>query len=203
MLSVLTVGHSTHSWERFAKLLSAAGVTAVADVRSSPYSRHTPHFNRETLIASLRTRQIAYVFLGKELGGRPDRPDLFTAGVADYEKMAATETFRAGLDRIIEGARRYHIALMCSEHDPLDCHRCLLVARRLRDRSIDVAHVLSNGSVESHSSIEDRLLNLQGLAKEDFFATREQRLNVAYRERNLRVAYAENEPDVNSPTSAM
>ena len=107
---------------------------AVADVRSSPYSRHSPHFSRDELRAELRSEGISYVFLGNELGGRPKDRRFYCEGVADYEKMAQTPEFKTGLDRVIEGARKYRIALMCSEHDPLDCHRCLLVGRALAQR---------------------------------------------------------------------
>src|SRR5439155_24000994 len=68
---LFTVGHSNLEAEGLLGLLRAAGVTAVADVRSSPYSRRLPQFNRAALEASLRAAGIAYVFLGAELGGRP------------------------------------------------------------------------------------------------------------------------------------
>ena len=137
-LTVLTIGHSTHSWERFLALLRSANVTAVADVRTSPYSRLYPHFNRDDLREELRADGISYVFLGKELGGRPSERRFYCEGVADYEKMAQASEFNKGLDRVVEGAKKYRIALMCSERDPLDCHRCLLVGRALAQRAVRV-----------------------------------------------------------------
>jgi len=104
---IFTIGHSTHSWERFAALLSSANVTAVADVRTSPYSRHSPHFNREELCEELRSGGISCAFLGKELGGRPTEQKLYCEGVADYERMAQTSEFEKGLDRVLEGAGKY------------------------------------------------------------------------------------------------
>src|SRR5262249_47172092 len=159
---VLTIGHSTHSWERFIALLRNAKVTAVADVRASPYSRLCPHFNRKDLCEELRSNGISYVFLGKELGGRPSEQSFYCEGVADYEKMAQSIDFIKGLDRVVEGAKKYRIALMCSERNPLDCHRCLLVGRALVQRGIRVSHILDPGRVASHSEIEDQLLELSG-----------------------------------------
>lgn len=188
---ILTIGHSNHSPEHFLALLRGAGVTAVADVRSAPYSRHMPHFSREPLAALLRKAGVAYVFLGRELGGRPDSRALYSNGSADYERMACTEAFRRGLDRVMDGARRHRIALMCSEQDPLDCHRCLLVARRLRERGHRVGHILADGRIEPHEESEARLLAAVRMDANDLFASREERLADAYRTRGRKVAFAE------------
>lgn len=199
---VLTIGHSTLSYEDFLKLLRDASVTAVADVRSAPYSRHYPHFNRETLKRALDADGIKYSFLGEELGGRPKDRRLFFDGVANYERMAREPSFMKGLDRVIEGARKYRVALMCSERDPLDCHRCLLVSCALAQREVRVSHILGDGSIASHDKIEDRLLEFAGRNDEDLFAPRSERLAAAYRERASKVAFAEPEPDPRSPMAA-
>jgi uncharacterized protein (DUF488 family) len=88
--------------------------------------------------------------------------------MADYEKMAQASEFGNGLDRIIEGAKKYRVALMCSERDPLDCHRCLLVGRALAQRGVRVNHILDDGNVVSHAEIEDKLLELSGRSTDDF-----------------------------------
>jgi uncharacterized protein (DUF488 family) len=191
---VFTIGHSVHSQERFGALLRGAGVTAIADVRSAPYSRRHPQFNRETLRAALQAEGIAYVFLGRELGGRPSGPQFYTAGVADYEKMAQSPAFREGLDRIIDGARTYRVALMCSERDPLHCHRCLLVSRALAEQGVRVSHILDDGSRVGHAEIEDRLLDVASQDTADLFASRPERLAAAYREYGRKVAFAEPKP---------
>jgi uncharacterized protein (DUF488 family) len=192
---VLTIGHSTHAWEDFVALLRGANVTAIADVRSSPYSVHSPQFNRDRLREGLRLEGISYVFLGKELGGRPNAHKFYHEGVADYESMARTPEFEKGLDRIIEAATTYRIALMCSERDPLDCHRCLLVGRVLAERGVVVNHILEDGTVVSQAQIEDSLLVLSGRSDEDLFATRLERVAASYRERARKVAFTE--PDIN------
>jgi uncharacterized protein (DUF488 family) len=138
VVEVLTIGHSTLPYERFLELLRRASVTAIVDARSAPYSRQFPQFNRETLSNELRANGIAYVFLGTELGGRPSERQFYHDGIADYERMSRSADFGKGLDRVVEVATKYRIALMCSERDPLDCHRCLLVGRALAQRGIRV-----------------------------------------------------------------
>jgi uncharacterized protein (DUF488 family) len=189
--SVWTVGHSTHSYERFLKLLRSARITAVADVRTSPYSRHFTHFNKDNLRDELRMDGIVYSFLGKELGGRPTGSQYYCDGVADYERMAEAPDFRHGIQRVLEGARKYRIALMCSEHDPLDCHRCLLVGRALADRGIAVKHIKSDGAIADHHEIEQRLLKSEGQLGGDLFLSTEEKLADAYRKRARKVAYSE------------
>jgi uncharacterized protein (DUF488 family) len=187
---ILTIGHSRHSWERFTALLDGAGVEAIADIRSAPRSRFSPQFNKEAMAAALAARNVAYVFLGKELGGRPQSPALFTGGVADYEKMAATPEFRLGLERLIEAAARSNVAALCSEADPLECHRCLLVGRALAEQGADVRHILASGDVVTHDEVEDRLLSLEKLAEADLLAgSRAERLVQAYRSRSRKAGY--------------
>jgi uncharacterized protein (DUF488 family) len=193
---VLTIGHSTLSLETFLAMLERARVTAVADVRSSPFSRRVPHFSRNELRVALKARGIKYVFLGKELGGRPRASNLYCDGVANYEKMAQEPDFLKGIERVISGARRHTIALMCSEHNPLDCHRCLLVGRALAEQHLSVGHILNNGRVAAQQEIEEKLLTLSGDATDDLFAAREDRLTKAYRQRAKNVAYREPRPEM-------
>lgn len=199
---VLTIGHSTLPPELFLSRLEKAGVTAVADVRSSPFSRRVPHFSRDELRAALKGSGIKYVFLGKELGGRPRANNLYCNGVADYEKMALAPDFLNGIDRVISGSQEHTIALMCSEHDPLDCHRCLLVGRALSERNISLGHILNDGRVAGQNEIEERLLNLFCGAMDDMFATRAERLAQAYRLRAKNVAYREPRPEMAQSTTS-
>lgn len=155
---ILTIGHSNHSLERFVALLAEHRVTAVVDVRSAPYSRFRPHFNRKALAAALKTHGIDYAFLGRELGGRPTDPACYDGGRVDYERVARTSSFRDGVDRVIDGGARHRIALMCAEKEPLDCHRTLLVARALDEAGVAIAHILADGHLEPHAETMDRLL---------------------------------------------
>lgn len=196
-VEVLTIGHSTLPYERFLALLRQASITAVADVRTAPYSRHFPQFNQDVLRNELREDRIAYVYLGEELGGRPKDSRFFCKGVADYEKMAQTDEFARGIGRVIEGAKKYRIALMCSEHDPLDCHRCLLVGRALHEQEIGVRHILNDGQIVDHLEIEARLMTVTGKSDIDLFEPPAKRLAAAYRDQALRVAFSEGLHDTN------
>jgi len=167
---VFTIGHSNHSSERFLALLQGASITAVADVRSIPRSRRWPHFSRVRIEHWLAEAGIADDFLGAELGGKPADPALLREGRPDYDLMAATPAFKAGLERVLDGAGRYRIALMCAEREPLDCHRFLLVSRHLRERGVCLRHILADGSIEPHEITENRLLRQAGLAVDALLA---------------------------------
>ncbi len=184
MSTICTIGHSAHDLPTFQRLLVRAEVGVVVDVRSNPASR-LPHFNRTALKERLNAAGVGYVFLGFELGGRPR-----SGGVADYEKMAINPIFTEGLARVEEMAVRMRLALMCSEYEPLTCHRCLLVGRRLAERDGSVAHILRDGTIEPNEVTEDRLLALTRQTERDLLATREDRLRAAYRIQGLRIAGA-------------
>ncbi len=186
---VLSVGHSNLSYDDFLALLRGAGATAVADVRSSPYSRRLPHFDGRELKRRLAAEGIAYVHLGRELGGRPSDRRLYRDGVADYEAMARVPAFASGLDRLVAGASRYRIAMMCSEGDPTECHRCLLVGRALKERGTRVGHVMSDGRQVRQEAVEQYLLALAGELREDLFRTPAERVSSAYRARASKFAY--------------
>lgn len=185
-----SIGHSSHSWETFSLLLARYNINAIADVRSSPFSGRFPQFSKDEVSSALRTSGIAYVFLGRELGGRPANSALFSGATADYEKMANAPLYKSGIERLIDGQRKFQIATMCSERDPLDCHRCLLVSRSLLSHGIDTHHILDDGSCVTQSMIEDRLLRRVGGGNEDLFLSPEERLQKAYREQSMRVAYS-------------
>lgn len=194
MTQVLSIGHSTLDYDQFVARLKTAGVTAIADVRTSPFSRNFAHFNRDVLKDALARDGISYVFLGKELGGRPKEEEYYTDGIADYEKMAKSDLFQKGLERVEQGARKYRIAMMCSERSPLECHRCLLVGRALAERGVTVSHLLPDGEAVAQSEIEEQLLAMAGKQEDDMFASPAERLNDAYRERARKVAFAEASP---------
>jgi Protein of unknown function, DUF488 len=201
-IEVLTIGHSSLAYGDFLRRLDMSGVTAIADVRSSPYSRRSPQFGKKELSDALRLSGIAYVFLGKELGGRPTNPKLFNYGIADYERMAAEPEFLEGLLRVAHGAQRYKIALMCSEASPFDCHRCLLVGRALHERGASVKHILSDDSLCSQNDIESSLLEMANKESGDLFQSRSERLWAAYRSRARKVAYSESGESDRQPHGA-
>ena len=190
---VFTIGHSTHSIEKFIALLSMHGIDVVADVRSSPFSKFNPQFNRENLQTSLKASGIRYVFLGKELGARSEDPACYVADKVQYDRLAQTPLFQSGLDRVVEGAENYRIALMCAEKDPLDCHRTILVSRELLKRGLTVTHILEDGSLESHTESIARLVTSLGMSMDDMFISRDEIIDQAYRRQADRIAYDQGE----------
>lgn len=160
-----TIGHSNLNIDEFIELLHKYQITALADVRSHPYSRYLPHFNKNYLQKVCKNSHINYVFLGEELGARTKDQKCYINGKAVYEKIAATELFQQGIKRIIKGSKNYTIALMCAEKDPITCHRAILICQHLRKYDLEINHILSNGTIESHQDLEDRLLSIYGFNK--------------------------------------
>ena len=184
-----TIGHSNHEITAFIGLLQQHGITALGDVRSLPYSRYVPHYSREPLKAALANAGIAYAFLGKQLGARSDNPACYNRGRVQYERLAQERNFSEGIMRVKQGMNRHCIALMCAEKDPIECHRALLVARKLFETGIPVNHILADGAVETHQALESRLLALCKLPEEGIFKSREEFLTEAYLIQGKRIAY--------------
>lgn len=186
---IFSLGHSSLAFPRFLDLLQNAQVTAVADVRTSPFSRRFPWFSQREMKEGLKGAGIAYAFLGKELGGRPTSPQLYRGSVADYCAMSKTDLFNSGIDRVLHGSKAHRIAMVCSERDPLHCHRCLLVGRKLADLDISVTHLNFEGGRETQSQVEDRLLREEKLFASDLLKSHSDRLAEAYLKRSRQVAY--------------
>ena len=159
--SILTIGHSNHSIERFLSLLNCHSVEVVADVRSHPYSTYAPVFDHEALEKSLRAAGLQYVYLGKELGGRPRGNAYYdTDGRVLYGKVAESSAFREGLARLEKGLRKSVVALLCAEEDPAVCHRRLLVTRVLAEREVRVQHIRGDGRLQTEDELQAPQLNL-------------------------------------------
>ena len=189
---VLTIGHSNHAVANFLALLRQHAVSAVADVRSAPYSHFNPQFNREALQCALTEAGIAYVHLGRELGGRSDDPACYQEGRICYDRVAKTQNFRDGLRRLEMGMAEHRLALMCAEKEPLHCHRTLLVAQALDVDGVHVSHIHTDGHLESHAVAMDRLLEAVRLPTDgDLLAqSRADLVAAAIRWQTARVGYA-------------
>ena len=192
--AVLTIGHSNHALEVFVALLRTHGVTTLADVRSAPYSRFNPHFKRKALDSALEARGIAYLFLGRALGGRPDDPSCYEKGRVRYDRVARSPLFHEGIERLVRDAKDERIALMCAEKEPLDCHRTLLVGRSLEAQGVAVAHILADGSLEPHDEAMDRLLDSLKLPRGDLLHSRQELIEEALALKERRIAYAGKAP---------
>jgi uncharacterized protein (DUF488 family) len=188
---IYTIGHSKHPIDRFIALLQRHGINALADVRSTPFSRFNPQFNRNTLQATLAEAGIEYVFLGEELGARSKDPACYEGGQVSYAKLAATPLFQRGIARLETGMTNHKVAIMCAEKEPLDCHRTILVSRELRRRGIPVAHILESGELEPHEATLGRLRARLKMPLEGDLFGGEQALNEqAYELRARKIAYA-------------
>ena len=165
---IYTIGHSNHQIDIFISLLKRHKITAVADVRSAPYSRFNPQFNKDDFTSSLNRAGIAYVFLGKELGARPNERSFYVNGQVDFVRLAEWGEFKQGLERVIKGSEKHRVALVCAEKKPLDCHRTILVSRNLKMLGVKITHILSDGSLEDHQETEGRLLEITRCGRDIF-----------------------------------
>ncbi len=170
MSALYTIGHSNHSHAVFLELLAQHSISAVADVRSSPYSLYMPEYNRPVIEAVLRRADITYVFLGQELGARRNEESCYVDGRAKYERIALLPQFQKGLERLYQGIERYRVALMCAEADPIACHRTILVCREVKKThpGLQILHIHGDGDTEKHETLEERLVALHKLQPELF-----------------------------------
>lgn len=191
---LFTIGHSTHPIDYFLELLSHYNVNCVVDVRSVAASRFNPQYNKKALANSLKEHNIEYLHFGEEFGARQTNPDLLDdEGRVDFQKVRGSEKFAKGVDRLSKGVGEgYTIALMCSEADPLSCHRFSMISVAFKD--FEILHILKDKSIITQGELENKLLNQYAgkLPKQDIFnpATRDEQLAHAYRLLNKTVAYS-------------
>ncbi len=189
--AIYTIGHSNHPIEKFIDLLKQHDITTIGDVRSAPYSRFNPQFNTKSLAASLKKAGIAYVFLGEELGARPQDTACYDNGRVDFDRLAERDKFKSGIDRVLTGSEEYRLALMCAEKEPLDCHRTILVCRNLKAQGVSIKHILADGSLEDQRDTEARLLKATGCERDlfDQSASDSETIEKAYAKRAREIAY--------------
>lgn len=193
-MNIYTIGHSNLSLEDFISLLKQHQIKAIADVRSHPYSRYLPHFNQKPLQQQLAQHNINYIFLGKELGARPTNPDCYVNGKAVYEKIAATTDFKQGIQQLLTLANATTTSLMCSEKDPINCHRTILVCQQLTSLDCQIFHILNNGNLENHQDLETRLLKQTNLVQNPlqlslFDHLNQELIKQAYQSQGEKIAY--------------
>jgi len=200
--TLYTIGHSNHPIERFIELLRGHAITAVIDVRSHPYSRHNPQFNREPLQRRLSEDRIEYLFLGSALGARSAEASSSGSGSALFRSLPRTSVFQDGIRRVRAEMKTHRAALMCAEKDPLMCHRTMLICRSLRGERLPLRHILADGSVETQEELEERLLQLTRIQQDDLFLDREQLLDRAYDLQSDRIAFGKAGPHKGAPRSS-
>ncbi|MCF8106655.1 MAG: DUF488 domain-containing protein [Desulfohalobiaceae bacterium] len=190
MKTIYTIGYSSYQLDTFVQILKKHGINTVADVRSSPYSAYRSDFNKVSLQKFLQKHDITYVFMGNQIGARWEDPEVYIDGVVDYDLISNSSTFQEGLDRIRAGSRKYVIALMCAEKDPITCHRTILISKNLRN-DFFIQHILEDGSIEKHKDLEKRLLRMHtsGQLKLPGLGTTRTSLDDAYKIQESKIAY--------------
>jgi len=188
MNKLFTIGHSTHTIDKFIFMLQQHDIDTIVDVRSVPYSRFNSQYNQENLKAKLKANGICYVFMGQELGARyEDKSLLLDDGKVDFKKVQISENFLKGIERLKKGAYKgYNISLMCSEKNPIECHRFGLVSEYLSKNDFEIAHITPN-EVTSQKELELKLMEKYKLG--GLFADTKESLAEAYKLLNQDIAY--------------
>ncbi|MBW2090273.1 MAG: DUF488 domain-containing protein [Deltaproteobacteria bacterium] len=160
MNQIFTIGHSTDTIDKFVEYLKHFQIDTIVDVRSVPYSRYANQFNKELLSAFLKKKNIFYIPMGNNLGARYEEKELlFEDGKVDFSKVVTTNRFQKGINRVKAGVQKGHrIALMCSEKNPIECHRFSLVSNYLHKKGYVVNHIIGK-DVFTHKLLQDKLLD--------------------------------------------
>lgn len=153
---IYTVGHSNQEFATFLALLKGHGIAVLVDVRSAPYSTYAPQFDKRALDAAITSAGLTYLYLGTELGGRPEGNEFYDSdGRVVYSRVETAPLFLHGIERLLKGIQTYRIALVCSEENPSGCHRRLLIAHVLTARGVQVWHIRGDGSVQHDDELGD------------------------------------------------
>jgi len=188
---IYTIGHSNHEIETFINLLKTAKIDMIVDVRSAPFSKMYLHFNRDNLESVLKDNKVGYLFLGDLIGGRSRNRSDYENGQVVYSRLASKDDYQATIKRVLDGSTKFQIALMCSEKEPLDCHRTLLVSQSLSDQGVEVDHIHADGKIESQSDVLSRLLRNYNLDAPDLFGVETERLQEALLKQEKKIAYSD------------
>lgn len=186
---IYTIGYSSYGIDEFVSTLLKMSIEVLVDVRTNPFSKYRPEFDKEKLKNILNKNCIKYLYLGKELGGRPEGREYYKNGKVSFELLSESPIFMKGLRRLSEGANVYTIVLMCAEKDPLNCHRGILISKKLHMQGNDVNHILEDGNIETMQDMEERLLRHLKLEQYELFPDSDTLLSKAYRIQEAHVSY--------------
>ena len=154
-MNIYTIGHSNHTQENFLDLLTKAKIEVLVDVRSNPNSRWAPFANRDILKDTLKAVKLRYLYLGDMLGGQPSDSENYDeqSGKVDYQRIKQKEYFKSGIKRVLSGATKYRLCIMCAEENPKICHRNLLVASSLREEGAKILHIRGDGRIQTDEEL--------------------------------------------------
>lgn len=186
---IYTIGHSTRDVQDLIQVLRTHGVQRVIDIRSVPYSGYSPQYNRESITASLDGAGIQYLFDGERLGARSADPNMYIDDKVSYKKLAHSDLVQSGIRDLVDNSRSLSVAIMCTERDPLACHRSILVARVIEELGQKVIHIVDAKNSESHDEAIERLLHEEKLSLGDMFRTDAETIDLAYEKRETVIAF--------------
>jgi uncharacterized protein (DUF488 family) len=194
MSKLFTIGYSGLEATGFTRLLEANNINVICDVRSTPYSHYKPDFSRGPFRSFLNKSGFKYVFLGEQLGARPKDRSCYVNGQATYDRISKSSFFMDGLIRIRNGVDTLNLALVCSERDPIECHRAVLVCRNLPDLRPVTYHIHTDGTVENQDQFDERLVQLHNAAPPPLLRRPgdwERAVAQAYEKQSAAIAYRE------------
>lgn len=156
-----TIGHSTRKLEEFIDIIKSYGIDCVMDVRSCPHgsNNYNRQYDRDSLEIKIKQSGINYIYMGEQLGKkRIENEALDADGKADFDKIMECSTFKKGINRIVEGIKRGHkIVLMCSERNPFNCHRSILLGYALMKNGVTMEHIIDEKKSKSQNRIEEEI----------------------------------------------
>ncbi|MBB6053902.1 DUF488 family protein [Armatimonas rosea] len=165
---VWSVGYGNRSRDEFFRLLERYEITHLVDVRTMPYSRRMPDFNREELERQAARYGIRYLHMGEELGGRPSDPSCYDSqGHVVYQLVEQAHFFRRGITKLLKAAEHSdrRVCMMCSELKPQDCHRTKLIGQHLWQKGVALRHISESGALLEQAEVMRRIMGDQ----EDLF----------------------------------
>ena len=155
---IYTVGHSNIEPDVFIEHLKRYNIDVLVDVRSKPYSQYVPSFNKDSVERLCKTNKIQHVFLGDLLGGKPDDVSVVRDGnKINYYVLSEKSYFLTGIDKLLEQANTHTVCIMCSEGQPDECHRNLLITPALEERDVKVEHILPDGTTISSGQLAQKI----------------------------------------------
>lgn len=193
---IYTIGHSTHQLDYFLELLQTFKINCLVDVRSIAASMHNPQYNKEQLSKYLKRYGMTYMHFAKEFGARQEDYKLLDdEGKVDFEKVRISKNFQNGVERLQQGINKgFTIALMCSESDPFNCHRFLMISVALEKYGFNVLHILKDKTIKTNEQLEEQLLKKYSnkIPKSDLFTTitLDEQLQAAYRLHNKEISFS-------------
>lgn len=161
-MDLFTIGHSNYEINYFINIVKKYKINCIVDVRSIPYSKYSPQYNKENIKKLLKINKINYIYMRKEFGAMRTAKTLYTKeGYVDFEKVKYDKDFKLGINRVKVGVEKgYKIAFMCAEKIPSDCHRCILIGRTFKNLGYNIINIIDENKYKLQNDIEKELIEI-------------------------------------------